>query len=29
MKKDFTPGEWKQSHRKIPNNKKGKGLLIL
>lgn len=23
MKKDFTPGEWKQSHRKIPNNKKG------
>lgn len=23
MKKDFTPGEWKQSHRKIQNNKKG------
>jgi hypothetical protein len=22
MTNEFTPGEWKQSHRKIPNNKK-------
>ena len=23
MKKQFTPGEWKQSHRKMPNSKDG------